>query len=67
MTSTDTATYATAYAALTQSAERLRALPPEDIDSLVALVEDAAVAHRACKDRLAAVRQLIEGQIDGAS
>lgn len=55
--------YTQAYQALNQSAEKLRTLPPEDIDSLVQIVETATQAHRECKERLASVRALVEEKL----
>lgn len=55
--------YTQAYQALSQSAEKLRRLPPEDIDSLVEIVETATQAHRECKERLASVRALVEEKL----
>ena len=60
---TATASYAQSYRELSQSAEKLRTLPPEDIDELVGLVETATQAHRACKERLASVRALVEEKL----
>lgn len=59
----NTDTYSHAYKQLTDSADKLRNLPPEDIDSLVGLVETATQAHKACKDRLANVRLLVEEKL----
>ena len=60
---TATSSYAQSYRELSQSAEKLRTLPPEDIDELVGLVETATQAHRSCKERLASVRSLVEEKL----
>ena len=60
---TATSSYAQSYRELSQSADKLRTLPPENIDELVGLVETATQAHRACKERLASVRSLVEEKL----
>ena len=65
MTSPETtSSYAQAYTELSACARRLRDLPPEDIDSLVGLVEKATAAHRACKQRLEQVKALVAAQLE---
>lgn len=59
-----TSLYSEAYRELNACAQRLRELPPEDIDSLVELVERATAAHKACKKRLAQVKALVAEKIE---
>lgn len=50
----------TAYKTLQANAEKLRKQEDLDIDGLVPIVEQSAVAYRICKERIAAVRKALQ-------
>jgi hypothetical protein len=53
-------TYARHYRALEEAADRLRIADVSDMDDLLAIVEKAARAHRACGARLDAVAKMLD-------
>lgn len=55
-----------AYKTLQTNAEKLRRQEDLDIDSLVPIVQESAVAYAVCKERIAAVRAALQEHLKDA-
>jgi len=64
--STRSNTFATHYRTLETCVETLRTMEVRDLDRLVGLVEKASAAHRACKQRIDAIRSLTDNALSDA-
>lgn len=67
MTQTPTAGFNAAYKILQLNAEKLRNQNDLDIDSLVPIVEESAIAYGVCKERIAAVRLALQEHLKEGS
>ena len=56
--------YAANYAILHEVAAKLRNGEPADVDTLASDFRRAMAAHRACQDRLDAIRSEIDAEVD---
>ncbi len=66
MTSTTTDTFKTHYDNLRTIAEKMRSQQEPDIDQLIPLVDSALHSYKVCKDRLEAVKKLLDERFGNA-
>lgn len=58
---TDAQDFQDAYQRLQDAVQTVRAASVDDLDTLVACVQQGAAAHKVCKARIQAVRALLDG------
>jgi exodeoxyribonuclease VII small subunit len=64
--STTTDTFKTHYDNLRTIAEKMRSQQEPDIDQLIPLVDSALNSYKVCKDRLEAVKKLLDERFGNA-